>query len=48
MTHIADEMDECGRGMAIYKALANRIGFNAAGNRLTLAKSFNDRNDNHG
>jgi len=46
--HSADDLDECGRGMAIYKALANRIRFNAAGNSLAVTKLLNERKNNHG
>jgi len=46
--HSARDLDECGRGMAIYKALANRIRFNAAGNSLAVTKLLNERKNNHG
>ena len=40
LRHTARDCDVSGRGLAIYRAYANRIRFNTSGNRLTLVRSF--------
>ena len=48
LLHDADDLDQSGRGMEIYRTLADRVRFNSAGNSLALTKSFNDRKNTHG
>ena len=43
--HSAGEDYEDGRGLSIYKAYADRVGFNRAGNRVTVVRRFRCRGE---
>jgi serine/threonine-protein kinase RsbW len=38
--HEAGDDDPDGRGLAIYRAYADRVGFNRSGNRVTVVRRF--------